>query len=307
MSFRRGLIAGLSLVAITGLMVAPAASAAEKKKKGASFKVVSASATSPGAVAPGLLTATALCPSKTKAVGGGFVSSGPASDDLALQVESVRVRDTGWRTSGLPNDFGVTVTSIVYCAKVKTKITEVQTPATLGGGPFATAAPEAACPRKTRLLAGGFSASSTGTISFFIYESARQSSGAWGVKALRAVNGDPSPVTAHAYCVKKPKVKGAKKAALASKAPKSRPKSLLQLFASATLPAAQYGRATATTGGCPGKRKGVSGGFSTPPPSTAHAPAIVEAQWVNGAWSVTASQFTTATDGGPFTAYGYCG
>jgi hypothetical protein len=305
MNSRRGLIAGLSLVAITGLMIAPATSAA-KKKKSASFKVVSASATSPGAAAPGVLSATAICPPKTKAVGGGFVSSGPAGDDAALPVESVRVGETGWRTSGLPNDLGVTVTSIVYCAKVKSKITEAQAAGTLGGTTFSTVAPEAACPRKTRLLAGGFSAASGASISVFIHESARQRSGAWGVKALRAVDGDPSPVTAYAYCVKKPKVKGAKKA-VSAKAPKSRPKPLLELFASGTLPATQYARATATTGPCPGKRKGISGGFSTPTPSTAHAPGIIQAQWVNGAWSVTALQFTPATNGGPFTAYGYCG
>ena len=304
MRFRRGLIAGLSLVATTGLIVAPAAGAA---KKSPSLKVRSATATSPGATAPGLLTATAVCPPKTKAVGGGWTFAGPAPDDLGLVRESVRVGTTAWQVSANPNDFGVTVTAIAYCAKVKGAITEVQVPATLAGDPLTGAAPEASCGSKKQLLSGGFSTTQAGTgFTVVVYENARQRSGAWGMKVLRGSADTPGPVTAIAYCVKKPQTKAVKKSAIAAKKQKPVPRPLREVFASATLPATQYEGVTGTTGPCPGKRTGVSGGFIAPVPSNASVAAFTEARWVGDAWSVRAVQFTSATTSAPIQAIGYC-
>lgn len=308
MSFRRGVLAGLSLLALTALIAAPAADAAKhKKKKLGSLTVVSATATSPGAVAPGPLSATATCPSG-RALSGGFDISGPPGSDFGVITESSRVGDNAWRATFLPTDFNQTVTAEVYCANVKGAISTVSSSQQLGPSFLTTVSPTATCPQGQRVISGGFQdspADPTASPGAFATENKLVGPNGWQATFLRG--GGPSTqdqVTVNAYCRKPPK--GKKTRSGKRKKVKTLPRILTEVATTTPTPSSEGASGTATTPPCSGKLRGVSGGFTTSL-SNQDAGVIQAARFVNGAWNVRVVQVDSSPSGASFTAREYCG
>ena len=307
MSFRRGSLAALSMLAMAGLIAAPVAGAAKsKKKKLGSLTIVSATANSPGAVTPGPLSATATCPFG-RALSGGFEATGPAGSLAPEIIESSRVGENGWRAAFLPTAEGQSILAEVYCAKVKGSINTVAASQQLGTGLLASAAPTATCPQGRRLLSGGFqNAVGNPTSAPTAYPTANRMAqpNAWQAAFLRGTPAAADQLTVYAYCRKPPKPK--KSAKGKRKKVKTLPRILTEVAASAQTPASDGAQATATTPACSGKRRGVAGGFTTPL-SLDNAAVVQQARFLNGAWNVRVEQLSTTPTGGSFTAHEYCG
>ncbi len=121
---RRGRLLGVVLVvavaAVPSLAATPAGAKKKKGKKPAPVvRTAAGNAIGNGSVA----TATATCPSKTKAVGGGFVLSppGPGLGFFGIVYESVKVGQKAWRASAQNFDGGapdsLSITTQVICRK----------------------------------------------------------------------------------------------------------------------------------------------------------------------------------------------
>jgi hypothetical protein len=308
MKVRRGLLVTLAVVAGTTLIAAPAAGAAKgKKKKGGVIKIVSATATSVTSAVPGPLSATASCPSG-RAVSGGFDVLGATAVLFApVVIESSRVGEKSWRASFLPSNGGQSLVVEVYCAKLKGKITTVAGSQQLGASAFSTANPVASCPRRDRLISGGFQSvvgAPVAAPTAFATQNRSVGNGVWQAGFRRAsAAAAPDQLTAYAYCLKLPKLKPTK---LGAKPKTVLPRSLTQVSATGPAPVVTGAEASLTTQACPGKRRGVAGGFLTPQ-TIDSVPAIQQARFVGGVWSLRVKQ----ADPGPiqtsFEAKGYCG
>jgi hypothetical protein len=306
MKLRRGLLVTLAVVAGTALLVAPAAGAGKgKKKKGGIFKVVSTTSNSPGAVSPGVLSATAFCPSG-KAVSGGFDVLGVTPGSISPEVtESSRVGQSGWRASFVPTNEGQSILAEVYCAKLKGSVTTAAGSQQLGTSASSTANPIATCPRNRQLISGGFqnALGSPPVPTAFATQNRLIAKNVWqaGFIRLSPATGSADQLTAYAYCFKPPKPKkksGAKRKVL--------PRFLTELSATGQAPATGGAEATLTTQACPGKRRGVAGGFLTPL-SFDSVPAVQQARFVNGVWNLRVRQVVSAAIATSFEAKEYCG
>jgi hypothetical protein len=309
MHARRALLAALAVLAGAALIAAPAAGAAKGKKKGGVVKIVSAIATSSPAVAPGPLSATATCPSG-RAISGGFEVVAAGVSLPPSVIESTRAGENAWRAAFLPTNEGQLLLVEVYCAKLKGSVSTVSASQQLGADVDSTAAPAARCPASRRLISGGFNkaiADPAEPPSAFVTQSRLTAKNLWQVGFIRPISAtSPDQLTAHAYCLKPPKPKqsgGKKKGKPKGKA---LPRVLQERTTVATAPTAPGGQGTATAPPCSGKRRGVSGGFTTSV-SESSAGLIQQARFMNGLWSVRVTQVAPATAGGPFTAHVYCG
>ena len=111
-----------------------------------------------------ILSATATCPKRSRAVGGGFAVPGPRSGYSPLMFESQKVGQRGWRASAQISQAApfdpITIAVEVDCRRgVPKPERSMSTVPTVDASPLhmngpATSAP---CPSNRRLTGGGFS------------------------------------------------------------------------------------------------------------------------------------------------------
>src|SRR5262245_49153277 len=228
------------------------AALAEAKPLTEKRKVISRTASGTSAGNGALVGATATCPRKTRATGGGF-SLPLTSGALAFPYESQKVGQNAWRSFGQVVDMTaplepVTMTAYVYCRRGAPKTSTVRAPvdapktAHSHFGPGATAT----CPDNRRMLAGGWSneppLSGIDVLEILMVRTEPAGNG-WLTDVLSG-NG-PSSVTSYAYCAKR---KGTVVPVVVT-AP-----------VQGTVPPPQ--QLTTATSFCGGKRTMVAGGFS---------------------------------------------
>jgi hypothetical protein len=303
------LLVALAVLAGTALLAAPAAGAAKgkKKKKSGVIKIVSATATSAPAAGAGPLSATASCPSG-RAVSGGFdVLGAPAPALAPVVIESSRVGEKGWRASFLPTNVGQSVLAEVYCAKLKGGVSTVAASQQLAANQFSSANPVATCPRRRQMISGGFQTvigAPGSPPTAYATQNRMIDKGVWQAGFLRAITAPaPDQLTAYAYCLQLPKLKPTK---LGAKPKTVLPRFLTQVSARGQAPIPVGAEATLTTQACPGKRRGVAGGFLTPHTIDSR-PAIQQGRLVNGLWTVRVRQAEPGAIATSFEAKGYCG
>jgi hypothetical protein len=281
----------VAMTAIAAAIAALALAAAADAKKKAPPKVKVASATASASGAFDVATATAACPGKTKAIGGGFATSAPQLPTHWLDVyESRRVGDDRWRVSGVEYFAGGdSLTAYVYCEALnpKAKIKTATATAPLGALNAATTA-FATCPKRTKAFSGGFaSPPATATDASYVSRATGTSGTGWVVDATNLEGAAPREVTAYAYCAVFGKLKG-RSASVAVTGP--------------------AGKATAVlTPACPNGGKAHSGGFATSTPVgglTATA-LVYESRALGKRWIGAAAASGAATSS-TLVATGYC-
>jgi hypothetical protein len=243
-------LALLSLVAVfagqLALVETTEAKGGKKSKRG----VVTRTAFGTVAGDDAILSATASCPKRSRAVGGGFAVPAPHSGYSAFVFESQKVGQRGWRASAqmfqaAPFD-PITIAVEVYCRRGAPKTgTVTSTVPTVDTGSFhmngpATSAP---CPSSRRLTGGGFSTPPPLT-PFGVANIVRRSEPT-GNSWTSEVESDnaASSLTSYAYCARR-------------KA--SPPMSAVAATTPGTNPAPA---STAVTATCTGKRTMTGGGF----------------------------------------------
>jgi hypothetical protein len=203
----------------------------------------------------------------------------------------------------VPTNFGQSILAEVYCAKLKGSVSSVAGSQQLGTSLSSTANPIATCPRNRRLISGGFqnTLGSDPVPTAFATQSRLIAKNVWQAGFIRVAPavGSPDQLTAYAYCLKQPKKKSRGKA-------KVLPRFLTELSATGQAPVAEGAEATLTTQACPGKRRGVAGGFLTPVTFDS-APAVQQARFVNGVWSLRVKQAVGSAIATSFEAKEYCG
>jgi hypothetical protein len=240
------------LVALGAGCALPATALAAKEKAPNPGPVKIRTATASGSGNEAVISATAVCPKKTTAVGGGFVTAPGFTVPVQVYVfESQRASRRSWRASAqigdnsAPSDVG-TVTASVYCRsgipKVSARSATVPTPVTAAPttGPTVTAT----CPKGKKAVAGGFLTSpviapGTSASTIFVTDSLRASKATWSNRVL--IGGEAGSLTTYVYCAK-------------GKAPRA-------VQATGPTLTASFAEAGATAT-CTGKRNPVAGGFS---------------------------------------------
>jgi len=248
---RRGSVAAsVALTLVATLAVMPPALAKPNGKK-AKHGIVTRTAFGTVAGDDAILSATASCPKRTRALGGGFAAPAPRTGTSAIVFESQKVGQRGWRASAQLSQAApfdpVTIAVEVYCrAGAPATTTVTSTVPTVEAAPLhmngpATSAP---CPSNLRLTGGGFSTPPPLSLSGAA-NSVRRSEPT-GNSWTSEVESDnaPSSLTSFAYCAKR-------------KA--SPPSSPVATTVPGVNPAPTSTSATAT---CPGKRTMAGGGFA---------------------------------------------
>jgi hypothetical protein len=227
---------------------------AEADQKGKAQKRGIVTRTTFGTVAGdrAILTATATCPKRTRAVGGGFAVPRPESGYSALVFESQKVGQRQWRASAQMSQASPftpkTITVDAYCRRGAPATTTVaSTVPTPDGSPLhlngpATSAP---CPSNRRLTAGGFS--TPPPLGDFGAANAVRRSEPTGNSWTTEVESDnhESGVSSYAYC---------------AKLKRSQPHRAVAATATGANPAPSS--STTVTATCAGKRTMVDGGFA---------------------------------------------
>jgi hypothetical protein len=242
---RRSAIRLMALV-LCFTLAAGGAAEAKKKKKKKPGPVVTRSATSTVAGKGQIATATATCPGKTRAVGGGFAATPSTNNGFVIVHESQKVGQNAWRASAQSFDFDapdpVSLTTHAYCRRRAPATTAAQltvpTPALQALGPIATAN----CPPGRRAVAGGFSTNPPvfgDEISNLVTHSLPSGTGGWFSQVVSQAS---SALTSYVYCAK------------LKKAP--------SLVTAAAPPNATAESISTATASCPGKRVATDGGFS---------------------------------------------
>jgi hypothetical protein len=193
----------LCLCLLLALPAAPALAKKKHKKKPVKLgPVVTVTATGNTASVEGQdSTATATCPTGKQAVGGGF--SAPLTLGSALVVHSsFRSAADGWTVQGELEDGAGAVTAYAYCRNSSAgPVTEVTQSGTLNtSGETKTLAP--ACPAGTRLIGGGFQATTFPDAVVFPQVNLATSPTTWTVTGVENQDGAIT-LTAHAYCLAK--------------------------------------------------------------------------------------------------------
>lgn len=306
----------LAAAVLCALLIAPAA---EAKKKAKSTPVTVRTASDTTTVPGELVSATATCPKKTIALGGGFdapiVVVGSGITDIHLLSESRRSGQNAWTVSGIRQDSGsagpaLTLTASVLCrspalnskkqgkakagsAKAKAKklkITEVSAtgPTAAGGG---ASSASAVCPGSQRPISGGFSASPPATTSpgsFPLFWLDRRTTPNTWSAAFYNSGSTARAVTSYAYCASRATSEGGTTAAL----PASSPGNLLG--------------ASALSPPCSKKHPLVGGGYENTQPGAATAFPIVSGSLpqAGGSWLLKVSNLSV--NAGAVASYGYC-
>jgi hypothetical protein len=176
-----------------------------KKKKKLTITEVTATGTAP-ANSEG--SATAICPSNTQALGGGFSSSPDpdlsGSSAFPFFEKSYRTAPGAWTSTFFNVGSTVrSVTSHAYCASGLNVVDSVGTATLPGsggstiGGATAVSPP---CPPRRALLGGGFNnpvVMSMGAVA--IINTSQPVGGTWQVTALND-SGSPGTLESHGYC-----------------------------------------------------------------------------------------------------------
>jgi hypothetical protein len=191
-----------SLVALGLLLVALWAPSAEGKSHGKKpGKVINVPAASNGVTGVGaVVTETALCPAKTRAVGGGFLGGS------GIVFESRMVGVNAWRVSAQNRtDQASGLVTYAYCRKRAPKtiaVSQTSIAGAAGAGPSAIAK----CPRGRKAVAGGFTAGlpvESGLVDNVVTDSLRLGADRWRTQVLTSKAG--AIVTGFAYCAKRKK------------------------------------------------------------------------------------------------------
>lgn len=254
----------IPLLACAVLVLTPATATAAKKKPGLG-PVVTATAVGNTASGPGSIsTATATCPSRLQAVGGGYSAPFVTTSRVAV-VDSFRSGLRSWTVDGIVNNFPGAATSFVYCRRNNRTVTDVTALVSVSGTNGANATASATCPTGTQLIGGGFQSTHGPAPTALLAATTDMSVGpaVWSVTVFNNGTAAPQALTAHAYCM------------TGIRAPR-----ILSSTASSTVP--PLGGTSATTPACPRAKKTKKhkkparrlsdGGFSTPPPTSPSKP-----------------------------------
>jgi hypothetical protein len=272
---------------VLAVLALPAAAAAVKKP-GTTPKVKTRTSTSTAAGNGAIVSTTALCPAKHRAVGGGFEETAPTIGAQGIVYESVKSGQSGWRVSSqildqmAPID-SVTLTVYVYCRKpsvkrakthggattpkTKTSSSTAATPAANQTGPTA----QAICSKGRRAMAGGFATTPPivgASARPIVLDSLRSGSSSWQTLVLSGATHAGS-VTSHAYCAKKVKA----------------PSTHVAVGPSTVDP---FG-VSAATADCPPKKNPVHGGFRQTGATPNTFILIFESRAVGNSWRVSGS------------------
>jgi hypothetical protein len=194
------------LTAVCAVLVlsAAAAQAASAHTAGALLEATAtALATGDGSTT----SATATCPSGTKAAGGGF-DAPSSSNVVGLVYESVKVHQDAWRASVQlldPNEPStLTLTTYAYCRAhfpaTRSTAETVPTTGEVQMGPTASAT----CPHGEVAVAGGFRMPPplvSPTVTELFFDSLRSGVSGWDAHVVTGPAG-PSSLTSEAYCSK---------------------------------------------------------------------------------------------------------
>jgi hypothetical protein len=155
----------------------------------------------------GLGTAQATCTAGRKAVAGGFLIPAPVSPEGAITAiqNSFRSTPSTWLATAVSGQSSSSVTSLVYCARKKTKPpreASAASPPTITHGSLSSAT--ATCPGKLGAGAGGFSTFGSSSTSLHVmYESLSTGTG-WKTSGLFLNFGTTviAGLNSFAYCSK---------------------------------------------------------------------------------------------------------
>jgi len=293
----------VALFLIGVLCLLPVSDAAAKKKKPKPINVQTATALSAATGDGGTASATANCPPKTVAIGGGFYAPFAFNQSIYFPTSSIRASNTSWQASGFVDTNGpgptITLTVEAYCAKLPGQVVEASSSGTVQPSSFANGV--VSCPGKSQLLSGGFTISSDVVPNYpFVFSNHRGGTNSW--TADFATLTTQKSTTTRAYCFKKKKGKKKKKSKLPA------PQTLTDLSATGSLAGSSMTQGVANVPVCPGKRRTLSGGWTAPivaliPGSS--VPVFFESRRVGGAWKVSAEQLGNSP--GTFSGLAYCG
>ncbi|MDX6615332.1 MAG: hypothetical protein QOD60_423 [Solirubrobacterales bacterium] len=293
----KGITASLAAILAIALL-AFSASAEAKSKKPA--PLITISAQSPVAVGnKAIATATATCPGKTRAVGGGFLESTPIATPTASAqgsvYESLKVDQKSWRTSSqlfATGTASLNLTTYVNCRRHMPPTTTSTVTLPQANGPAIDQPVTATCAGALKAIAGGFSTPPPFTPtngSTVVIDSLRSGTQSWTSQLLAL--GTASTLTSYAYCAK------AKK----SSTPQVRSPAPFNTGETATATAPCVGK----------KRQALAGGFSTPdaiatttPPGSLSFYIPYESQRIGNAWRV--SGMFAGGPRGSIVSTGYC-
>jgi hypothetical protein len=221
------------------ILILPASTALGKKQKKKAKKlgpVVTVTVAGNNATTDGQESiATATCPARKQAVGGGF--SSPLVEGSALIVHSsYRSAVNAWTVEGQVADGSGAVSAHVYCRNASPAISDVTSSTTFStSGEVKSLAPS--CPSGTRVIGGGFQSTVPPANDAVVFPEANWATSptTWRVIGVENQDGDIT-LTAHAYCMAK-----------------IRAPAIVSQTNSATL--GQFALLSATTPGCPVPRK----------------------------------------------------
>jgi hypothetical protein len=194
-------VAALAGLALAGLIGPTTAHAGQ-------FSLMSVQSSSAGVSAEGAeAAASASCPQTTRPVSGGFDTTLTDSHGPVVVDTSAADRNT-WQVAG--NEYGCgsdSISALASCARGAPPETAVTATTTVDVDSPPTGV-TAQCPNNSEAIAGGFittydGAARAGNI---VYESRRSGDDAWRVSAVHTFTGDPTGLTAVAYCGHAPKL-----------------------------------------------------------------------------------------------------
>jgi hypothetical protein len=269
----------LRLLTLSAAILVIASAPADAARKPVKLRQVTATASAVGSF--NVASATARCPARTKAVGGGYTTSVPSIPSHWLNVyESRRLNDREWRVSGVeyfPAPATDTLAAYVYCqtftADIKAATASVQLP--LVSHSFNSVL--ARCPSRHRVVSGGFLAPqpSSATASYVSRSTPVKQTG-WVVDATNLLAA-PNVVSSWAYCAKVPKPR--------------------QLSEDIAVLGPAGSAKTVATPACPRKTLPVGGGFATSIPvgGLAATALVYETKRAGRSWSASASASGNST------------
>jgi hypothetical protein len=186
---------------LLALALVPATAAAKKHKKRGLGPVITVTATGNTVTAPGQESiATATCPPRLFAVGGGFSAPITATSSMVVH-DSYRSSAQAWTVAGRAFTGTSAATAYAYCRRAAKNPVSDQTgtaPIAASGAPGSATA---TCPTG-RLIGGGFQSTvGPGNPQVALVEvNASTSSSTWTATAVANGSG-PQTLTAHAYCM----------------------------------------------------------------------------------------------------------
>jgi hypothetical protein len=284
----------LTVVALASAALAGGAEAKAKSHKKKLGPLVAASANAVATGDMGIGTATATCPRKTVAVGGGFSVTPPTIGSvtaLGIPFESVKVGQNQWRASVQQSTSGsgsILLSTFVYCRRgaPRTSTATGSIPVESSSGTGNTAL--ASCPGGRKAIAGGFSMPppvGPSSVSI-IADTLRAGLSGWQTRAL---SGQGTTLTSIAYCAKQ------------KKAPKE--------VAAPAAPTITNGAPITATATCLGKVRAGAGGFSTPGSANPSGFLVFmyESVSIGTGWRSSGVYLVTGSPTiGNLNSYGYC-